>query len=159
MSTGEERIEGRQGMASACANLVITLQRDFRLLTVTLDGGVFAQKEVLDQLQRVGAKDPKARFRIMVHPEIRPQRSTLPLLELSRKLSSCMTFRQLPETMRNEKRDLLLVDSHSALLRADPEARQSILHRERARIRNLQREFDGLWEHCQPAAEFRSLVL
>src|SRR5690625_5145809 len=141
MDTHEERIEGRQALAESCADLIPSLQREWRLLTATLDGRVFGQKTVIDRLRQVGIQDRRARFRFIVHPEIRPRRSTHSLIALSRRLPSRMAFRQLPETMRAEKRDLLLLDTRAALSRADPEARQAKLVHDRARIREWVREF------------------
>lgn len=158
-SPRDERLTGWEARAEAAAREVSALSRELRLLTPRLEGRVFAQPSILERLRRVAITDRRADFRFLLHPDCHPNRANAALVELARRLTGRMAFRHLPDSLRDETRECLIVDRRSLLSLTAPEARTALLQHDPRRARAAAAEFDRLWETAVPAAEFRALHL
>lgn len=151
------------GSAEFLARLV-EMARNARMqisvMSQTLDRRIYGNEEFLAPLQTFLLAHERARLRIIVRTPSAAMRSGHRLVELGRKLSSRVEFRELLPEHRLIEREYVVADERSLLVRESPEELDARYYSNAPMLAREQlREFEILWQESPPSAEFRSFRL
>jgi len=152
--TGIEAFIDRARQMAEAAHL------DVALLSHGLDVRVFGDEQFVDKLQALVLRQERSQLRILVNAPELAMRKAHRLVELGRRVSSRIHFRQLADDQKGVIEEYLIVDEKQLLQRdaADQlEARYYAYAPLAARQR--QQTFNALWDAALPAQEFRELRL
>lgn len=152
-------ILGRSAFADAVLELAHAARREMRLLTYDLDRELYGEEAVVEAIKQFLLSSPRARLRVLINDARSPARGGHRLVELGRRLSSRVEFRELPEHERPSRRgELLIVDHSHVLERSSMEALESRYEKDSAALAQARGElFERLWDHSEPSAELRIL--
>lgn len=127
------------------------------ILSQTLDRRVYGNEDFLAPLQSFLLRHERARLRVIVRAPGAAARSGHRLIELGRKLSSRVEFRELSAERRLIEREYIVVDERSLLVRESPEELDARYYSSAPLLAREQlREFETLWQESLPSEEFRS---
>ena len=158
---GLHAIEDRDAARAAVLALVRSARRSLRVYTRALDPGLFDDADVLDAVRRFGTAGRGAEARFLLQDAATPQRDHAPLLALAQRLPSVFLFREVADPVDRAYPSAFLANDVGGFYfrglghRFDGDAD---LHAP-GRARQLQREFDAIWERARPVAEYRALGL
>jgi hypothetical protein len=154
-----QSIGDREGAVAITTVLIASTRRRLRILTRTLDPGVYDDPRVLAALRSLATGTSGAEVQVLLADAGAAQRAHAPLLGLAQRLPSAFAFRELDDPVDRARADAFIANDaggyyHRALgNRFDGEA-----EREGAgRARQLAEAFDPVWERSRPCSELRAL--
>lgn len=154
-----QSIGDREGAVAITTVLVASARRRLRILSRTLDPGLYDDPRVLAALRSLATGTSGAEIHVLLADAGAAQRAHAPLLALAQRLPSTFVFRELDDPVDRARADAFLVNDaggyyHRVLgNRFDGEA-----EREGAgRARQLAESFDPVWERSRPCTELRTL--
>jgi predicted GNAT family N-acyltransferase len=145
----------------AVAALAKQARREIRLLSPDLEPILYDQEPFLEQISRL-AVDRRGRLpvRILLIDAEPVLRRGHRLVELSRKLSSAIQIRAVPEEFAEQCDHYLLADDRGYCLRRYAAPRTVLLDfNDAAAVRRMQRGFDKIWEQGAVHIDLRRLHL
>ncbi|MGH8457644.1 MAG: hypothetical protein ACRETW_08805 [Stenotrophobium sp.] len=155
-----ETATGAAGFLACAVRAAQAAQMQISVLSVNLDRRIYGSEEFIAPVTAFLLRHERARLRVLLCAPDITMKSGHRLVELGRRLSSRIEFRELLPERRASERELLIVDESAVLLREsvlDVDARYwlqaPLLARERLR------EFETMWQESPPASELRSLGL
>lgn len=154
-----ELLQGRAAFAARALELARAARGELLLLSDSLDRAVYGGEDFAEAVKRFLLDHDRARLRVLVGRPQAAARNVPHLLELARRLSSRIEFREPPETQAEPNRgECLIADRRALLERRAPEALETQAWADAPQRGKLRaEEFDTLWNEAQPAQELRSL--
>lgn len=155
-----ELITGLVQSAAAVAGLVAGARRQIAILSYRLEPALYGAEPVVDAVRSFVLSHERTRVRILVNQPDLAMRRAHRLVELARRLSSRVEFRELTEEQRGIVDDCVITDVEGVWRRERPEQLESRLFRHAPLEARLQlRRFDPLWDESPPARAFTELRL
>jgi hypothetical protein len=154
-----EILEGRAAFAARALQLVRGARQELLLRSDALERGAYGSEEFADAVKTFLLGNERARLCVLVRQPQEAARNAPRLVELGRRLSSRVEFREpTPEQGELDPGEWLLADRRMLLERQSPEALQAQFWAEEPRRGKTRGEdYDQLWNEAQPAQEMRSL--
>ncbi|MCQ4346513.1 histone acetyltransferase HPA2 [Pseudomonas stutzeri] len=157
---GVLRSDGQTELRSHALALTQQARRTLRLFTPDLEPWLYDQRSIAEACGRLLRAHPRNRLHILLRDSALAVRNGHALLRLARALPSNCQIRRLPPDYPGEELAYLLVDDCGLLLRTNLQQPAAQVHYQaRARVRQLQRQFDQAWESAVSDAELRSFLL
>lgn len=154
-----ELLQGRAAFAARALELVRGARGELLLLSDSLDRSLYGSEEFADAVKTFLLGSERRRLSVLV-TQPQPAARNIPyLLELARRISSRIEFRE-PDADQSEPNhgEWLIADRRVLLERRGPEALESQFWAEAPqRGKTRGDEFEQLWNEAQPAQELRSL--
>jgi len=156
-----EILEGRAAFAARAQQLVQAARQELLLRSDALERGLYGSEEFAEAVKGFLLGSERARLCVLVRQPQEAARNAPRLVELGRRLSSRVEFREpTPEQGEIGQAEWLLADRRMLLERQSPEALQSQFWADEPRRGKTRGEdYDQLWNEAQPAQEMRSLGL
>ena len=155
--------EAAQGSAGfqACATRALSQARmQIAILSQTLDRSVYGTSDFIDPLTTFLLAHDRAQLRVLLRRPDVVMKSGHRLVELGRRLSSRVSFRELSAERHQTGQELVVVDESAVLLRESPlEVTARYWPQAPLLARARLRELETLWQDATPAAELYSLSL
>lgn len=155
-----ECIEGAAAYIQRAQQMIEAAHTDLALFSHGLDHRIYGGEEFSETLKRFILRHRRARLRVLVHTPALAMRRGHRLVELGRRLSSRVEFRQLGGENLKLGEEYLLADARVLLHKeahADLEARYYA--QDPLKGREMQRTFEALWQESVPAREFTDLKI
>jgi hypothetical protein len=152
-----ELLQGRVAFAAKAVELAHAARSELLLLSASLDRSLYGSEEFADAVKRFLLDNDRARLQVLVS---QPTARNIPhLLELARRISSRIEFRQPDESQTEPNRsEWLIADRRVLLERREPEALEAQFWAQAPqRGKNRGEEFEQRWNEAEPAQELRSL--
>lgn len=160
-SAGLLRLHSSSAQTNAVARLAAQSRTELLINTPDLEPALYDKEPVLDAMLRL-AVDRRGRVpvRVLVADAETPIKRGHRLIELSRRFSSAIQIRAVPEELAVVADHCLLADEVGYGLR-QAEARQGLLvdFADSGRTRRLRRRFELLWQQCSAHPGLRRLYL
>lgn len=149
---------GSAGFLSRLVEMTQAARMQISVLSQTLDRGIYGNEDFLAHLQSFLLQHDRARLRVLIRTPETTMRSGHRLVELGRRISSRVEFRELLPERRAIEREYIIVDERSLLLRESPQELDARYYASAPLLAREQlREFENLWQESPPSAELRSL--
>lgn len=149
---------GSAGFLLRLVEMTRTARMQISVLSQTLDRRIYGNEDFLTPLQSFLLQHERARLRVLVRIPEAAMRSGHRLVELGRKISSRVEFRELLPEHRLIEREYVIVDERGLLLRESPQELDARYYASAPLLAREQlREFENLWQESPPSAELRSL--
>jgi len=154
-----EILEGRAAFAARALQLVRAARHELLLRSDALERGVYGGEEFAEAVKGFLLGSERARLSVLVRQPQEAARNAPRLVELGRRLSSRIEFREpTPEQGELDPVEWLLADRRMLLERLSPEALQSQFWTEEPRRGKTRGDdYDQLWNEAQPAQDMRGL--
>jgi hypothetical protein len=148
---------GSAGFLARLVEMTSNAQMQINILSQTLDRRLYGNEDFLATLQSFLLSHERARLRVIVRTSGPAARSGHRLIELGRRLSSRIEFRDLSAERRLIEREIVIADERSLLVRETPEALDARYYAHAPLLaREELRSFETLWQESLPSEEFRS---
>lgn len=154
-------VTDRKGAVDATVALAAGARRRIRILSRSLDPGLYDDPRVIEALRTFATSTTDAEVRLLVLDAAAIQRAHAPLLGLAQRLPSVFQFRELADPVDRARADAFLATDNGGCYhrefghRFDGEALLSGA----GRARQLCEAFDPVWERSRPCSELRALGL
>ena len=141
---------------------LVEMAREARMqisvLSQTLDRRIYGNEDFLAPLQTFLLRHERVRLRIIVRTPGTTMRSGHRLVELGRRLSSRVQFREMLPEQPLIEREYIVADERSLLIRESPQELDARYYTNAPMLAREQlREFENLWQESTPSVEFRDL--
>jgi len=142
----------------AAVDMVDMTHRRISIFTPDLEPGVYNEERFLEAIKRLTLGKPFARIRVLIsHPE-HLVRNGNPFVQLARRLSACIEFRNVDEEFRHHREAFLIADETALIYRADASKWEGIADsNEPAVARRYLGMFDEIWKASRVEGEIREL--
>jgi len=155
-----ELANGQAEFLLRAAQLVASARLELTLFSQGLDRRTYSSEDFVVPLQTFLLSHQRARLRVLVHTPALAMRTGHRLIELGRRLSSRIEFRELLPERKLIRKEFLIADESSLLIRdSDDQLEARYYPHAPLLARDQKREFDSWWQESPPAAEFRDLKL
>jgi hypothetical protein len=155
-----EVVIGQADFLRRATELVNTARLELTLFSQGLDRRTYSSEDFIAPLQKFLLQHQRARLRVIVHSPGLAMRTGHRLVELGRRLSSRIEFRELPYERRLIEREYLIADESALLIRESVEQLEARYYPHAPLLaRERRREFEPIWQESAPVAEFRDLKL
>lgn len=155
-----ELANGQTEFLLRASQLVTSAKLELTLFSQGLDRRTYSSEDFVAPLQTFLLSHQRARLRVLVHTPALAMRTGHRLIELGRRLSSRIEFRELLPERRLIRKEFLIADESSLLIRESDDQLEARYYPHAPLLaRDQRREFDGWWQESPPAAEFRDLKL
>ncbi|TXI83964.1 MAG: hypothetical protein E6Q40_10160 [Cupriavidus sp.] len=155
-----ELADGHAGFLLRARQIVASARLDITLFSQGLDRRIYSSEEFIAPLQSFLLSHQRARLRVLVHTPALAMRTGHRLIELGRRLSSRIEFRELLPERKLMRKEFLIADETSLLIRESDDQLEARYYPHAPLLaRDQRREFDTWWQESPPAAEFRDLKL
>jgi len=155
-----EVVSGQAEFLLRASALVASAKMEITLFSQGLDRRTYSSEDFIAPLQTFLLSHQRARLRVLVHTPSAAMRTGHRLIELGRRLSSRIEFRELLSERQLIRKEFLIIDESALLLRDSPDQLEARYYAHAPLLaRDQKREFDTWWQESPPAAEFRDLKL
>lgn len=163
MNTDEAAVllEGQAAFAARALELVAGARNELTLLTQNLDPRTYCTEVFVDAVSAFVLQHRNTRVRMLVtHPQQAISGGSR-MVELGRRLSSFIEFREInAERRQSLSEEYLIADGRQMLVRQYPTDLHSRTYPEAPHLARLKlKEFDLLWNESTTAQELRDLKL
>lgn len=154
-----ELLQGRAACAARALELARAARGELLLLSDSLDRSLYGGEDFAEAVKRFLLASDRARLLVLVNQPQPAARNIPHLLELARRISSRVEFRQPSETQAEAIRgEWLIADRRALLERREPEALEAQFWAQAPqRGKTRGEEFELRWNEAEPAQELRSL--
>ena len=161
----ESRTRGRRWVLSsieetldAAVDMVDMTHRRISIYTPDLEPGVYNEERFLEAIKRLTLGKPFARIRVLISSPEHLVRNGNPFVQLARRLSACIEFRNVDEDFRHHREAFLIADETALIYRVDARKWEGIADtHEPAVARRYLGMFDEIWNASRVEAEIREL--
>lgn len=155
----QHSFDSRDDNRHVALQIISQANRLVRIMTPDLEIPVYDQPDFIRTLTRIATKNPHSRIHILVSESNKAVKSGHRLIELARKLSSSIFLHNPPRDMKSET-SLLLVDCNAYLKKNNGLffTGKYCMH-DPLQTRELEKQFDDIWEKSQPDPELRRLYI
>ena len=122
----ESRTRGRRWVLSsieetldAAVDMVDMTHRRISIYTPDLEPGVYNEERFLEAIKRLTLGKPFARIRVLISSPEHLVRNGNPFVQLARRLSACIEFRNVDEDFRHHREAFLIADETALIYRVD----------------------------------------
>ncbi|WP_295880921.1 GNAT family N-acetyltransferase [uncultured Thiohalocapsa sp.] len=160
-TTGVLRLDSPEAQGGAVASLAAQARTELLIASPDLEPGLYDQSPVLDAMLRLAVhRRGRVPVRVLVADADAPVKRGHRLIELSRRFSSGIQIRTLPEELAEGTEPCLLADEVGYTLRPTA-ARDSLLvdFSDSAHTRRLRRRFELFWQQSGVHPGLRRLYL
>ncbi|MES2491632.1 MAG: hypothetical protein V4607_17750 [Pseudomonadota bacterium] len=155
-----EVVSGQAEFLLRASALVASAKIEIALFSQGLDRRTYSSEDFIAPLQTFLLSHQRARLRVLVPTPSAAMRTGHRLIELGRRLSSRIEFRELLPERQLIRKEFLIIDESALLLRDSPDQLEARFYAHAPLLaRDQKREFDTWWQESPPAAEFRDLKL
>ena len=153
------RFDSRDENREVALNMIRLADRHVRIITPDLESPVYDQPDFIRSLTRLATKSSHSKIQILVNESNKAVKSGHRLIELARKLSSSIFIHNPPVDMKTEE-SMLLIDCKACL-----QKKNGLLYTGKycmynpLKTRELEKQFDEIWEKSQPDPEMRRLFI
>lgn len=150
--------QGTEGLKRAIKELAADCKRQLRIYSPDLSRQVYGDPGFTAELRRMVTEHARSEIRVLLHNSQAPARGGHRLVELGRKLTSYIQFRDLPVAYWHDTVEWVVCDESGVAVR-DPAERGEVIYEPDAPMlaRRTARTFDRLWELAQPSQHLRNL--
>ena len=142
----------------AVVDLVDMSKRRISIFTPDLEPGVYNEERFLEAVKRLTLGKPFARIRVLISNPAHLVRNGNPFVQLARRLSACIEFRNVDEEFRYHREAFLVADEAALIYRVDASKWEGIADtNEPAVARRYLGMFDEIWKASRAEAEVREL--
>ncbi len=139
-------LESRAEFFNAACELAYSASLNLDILTYVFEREIYGHSDFVQAVQSLATRHKKAQIRILIHTPDWASRSGHRLVELARRLSSYIEFREINEQDKQTTCEVLIADGRTLLLRDSPDVVEARYYPDNARQAGLwQRRFNGLW--------------
>lgn len=155
-----ELASGQAEFLLRATQIVASAKIEITLFSQGLDRRTYSNEDFIAPLQSFLLSHQRARLRVLVHTPALAMRTGHRLIELGRRLSSRIEFRELLPERKLIRKEFLIADEASLLIRESDDQLEARYYPHAPLLaRDQKREFDTWWQESPPAAEFRDLKL
>jgi len=159
------RTQGRRWVLSsmeetlnAAVEMVGLTDRRISIFSPDLEPGVYNDEAFLQAVKRLTLGKPFARIRVLIASPSHVVRNGNPFVQLARRLSACIEFRNVDEEYRNHREAFLIADETALIYRVDARKWEGIADTyEPAVARRYLGMFDEIWNASRVETEKREL--
>ena len=155
-----EVVSGIVAFGQRAIDLIGLARAEIILFSQGLDRRVYGSDAFIEPLQTFLLQHQRARLRVIVHTPAQTMRNGHRLVELGRRLSSRIEFRELLPERKLAAKEFLVADEVALLIRETPDQLEARYAAHAPMLaRDQKREFETWWQESPPATEFRDLKL
>lgn len=154
-----EAVVGQAEFLRRAAEMAQAVRKDLAIFSQDLDRRTYGSDEFIEPLKSFLLAHERARLRVLVLSPSAAMKTGHRLVELGRRLSSRIEFRELPpERRETTTQEFIIADEFSLLVRESPDEVEARYYPHAPLLAREQlRNFDTLWQESSPVAEFRDL--
>ena len=161
----ESRTQGRRWVLSsidetldAIVEMAGSTNRRISIFTHDLEPGVYNEERFLEAVKRLTLGKPFVRIRVLIANPSRVVRNGNPFVQLARRLSACIEFRNVDEEYRDHREAFFIADEAALVYRVDAQKWEGIADtHEPAVARRYLGLFDEIWNTSRVETEVREL--
>jgi len=161
------RTQGRRWVISsieetlgAVVVMVDMTNRRISIFSSDLEPGVYNEEVFLEAVKRLTLGKPFARIRVLIADPSHVVRNGNPFVQLARRLSACIEFRNVDEKYRDHREAFLIADETALVYRVDARKWEGIADtHEPAVARRYLGMFDEIWNASRIEKEKRELYV
>jgi predicted GNAT family N-acyltransferase len=160
-SAGPLRLDSLHAQSDAASRLAAQAQTELLVITPNLEPALYDRRPVLDAMTRLAvARRGRLPVRVLLADAEAPTKRGHRLIELSRRFSSAIALRCLPEELADAAEPCLIADDCGyALRRVSAPDSLVVDFADGARARQLRRRFEQLWQQSDLHPGLRRLYL
>ncbi len=151
-------VVGREAFAAALAEIASAVRLQLSIQTFGFEASLYGDEALVERIKEFCLSHERARVRVLVNQPALAMRGAHRFVELGRRLSSRIQFRQLDDEDHGVVDECVIADEQSLLWRDQPERLEARLALDaplQARLRL--KTFNERWERALPAREFSEL--
>jgi hypothetical protein len=154
-------LSGRSALAAQALKVAQSTRLELAVLSFALDPDLYGSEPFVDAVKTFLLGEDRARLRVLLNQPRVVAQSAHRLVELGRRLTSRVEFRELAQEQLNDMRgEWLIADRRRILERRNPETLTAhywdsapLLAREKLE------KYDSLWNEAVPCGELQRLAL
>lgn len=155
-----QRLDGGVAYTGALEQLFGLARHQVAILSHALPRDIYGAQAVVDHMQTFLLGSPRAQVRVLVHQPDLAMRRAHRFVELARRLSSRVEFRQLAEEHRSTSEEYVIADEQALLYKENHDQLSAIWRPHSPLDARLKlRAYEELWNAATPAREFYALGL
>jgi len=142
----------------AVVGLVGTSNRRIAIFSADLEPDIYNSERFLAAIKRLTLSKPFARVRVLIANPARVVRNGNPFVQLARRVSACIEFRNVDEEYRDHREAFFISDEAALVYRVDSSKWEGIADtHEPAVAQRYLGMFDEIWKASRTQAEKREL--
>lgn len=142
----------------AVVDMVDMTHRRISIFSPDLEPGVYDNERFLEAVKRLTLGKPFARIRVLIANPQHVVRNGNPFVQLARRLSACIEFRNVDEEFRHHREAFLISDETALIYRVDSSKWEGIADtHEPAVAHRYLGMFDEIWNASRVEGEIREL--
>ncbi len=142
----------------AVVGMVNTTNRRIAIFSADLEPDIYTNERFLAAIKRLTLSKPFARVRVLIANPSRVVRNGNPFVQVARRVSACIEFRNVDEEYRDHREAFLIADETALVYRVDASKWEGIADTyEPAVAQRYLGMFDEIWKASREQAEKREL--
>lgn len=138
----------------AVVGMVSTTSRRIAIFSTDLEPGIYNDERFLAAVKRLTLSKPFARVRVLIANPSRVVRNGNPFVQLARRVSACIEFRNADEEYRDHREAFFIADEAALVYRVDASKWEGIADtHEPAVAKRYLGLFDEIWKASREQSE------
>ena len=151
-------LSSREETLDAVVQLVDRADRRVSIFTPDLEPGVYDQERFLEAIKRLTLGKPFARVRVLISSPEHLVRNGNPLVQVARRVSACIEFRNVDEEYRDHREAFMIVDDNALIYRVDAKKWEGIADTNEPSVaKRYLGTFNEIWQASRAETEILEL--
>lgn len=157
---GYRTLDSAEALRDAMVEVARSADRQLAILAQELEGAVFDDRAFVDAVKRFCLTRRHATVRVLAGSGQRTFRDGNRFVYLGRRLTSFFEFRQVSREYADHRQSFMVADHSAVVFRPYGDRWEGTVDlADPATARRCLELFDEMWQHAEPAVEFRQLDL
>ncbi len=141
-------VDTNAALHSHMVNMVTQAIKTIDITSRKMDARLTNHTDFIDAIRSCVAKNPNFKLRILIYQLEEFLTQNHQILELSRKLSSCLSIKVINKDQQHFNHCYILVDNDGVIYQEESDRYESIVeYTNKQKNRKLTRQFNEAWEH------------
>jgi len=155
-----QQFDSRLDNREVAEQLARQSSRQIQILTPDLENPIYDQQNFIRSLSLLASKNRHSKIKILVRDSTHAVKSGHRILELARKFTSSIFIHLISNEYDDVRVAYMTVDDSGYLYKHDGHLYNGTFNfYDKPKVRELNKQFDEIWEHSHPDPECRQLTI
>ena len=127
------------------------------ILSQDFEPAIYDNQSCYEAIENLALRSRHSRIRILLHDGRKPAQRGHQIIQLAKRLSGLIQFRNIPNIYKNKIDTFLIADRIGIIQRINGEAKVHL--KNWPKIKPILKEFNDIWEESEPNPEVRTYII
>ncbi len=129
------------------------------ILSPDFEPAIYDNDSCYEAIENLALRSRHSQIRILLHDGRKPAQRGHKIIQLAKRLSGLIQFRNIPDIYRNKTDTFLIADRIGIIQRTEAPLKSKVHFKNWPKIKPILKDFNDIWEESEPNPEVRTYII